>query len=371
MFTGVFFLRAAPIAGAGRKENTLQVLTNAGPIARLPTAPRTDGVEIGSREAVTENFAQKVKGCGRTLHKQKLRVLQVNMGKYCNQACLHCHVEAGPGRKEIMARATVEDVLRFLDGSDIPTVDITGGAPELNPHFDYLVESCKEMGRHVMDRCNLTVFYEEGKGYLPEFFRRHRVEVICSLPCYTQDNVDSQRGDGAFDLSIRGLQDLNRLGYGAPDSGLELHLMYNPVGNYLPPPQEQLEGDYRRMLGDNFGIVFNRLYCLTNVPITRFRKFLVQRGEYDDYLKLLEDNFNPDTVDKVMCRDLLSVGWDGAVYDCDFNQMLEMSLGRVNGRKPHIREFSAADFEERPILTGDHCFACTAGTGSSCGGALV
>lgn len=342
-----------------------------GPIARLPRTPRTNGVEIGSREAVTENFDQKVRGCGRTLQKQKLQVLQVNMGKYCNQACLHCHVEAGPGRKEVMVRATVEDVLRFLGDSDIPTVDITGGAPELNPHFDYLVESSRDMGRHVMDRCNLTVFYEEGKGYLPEFFRRHQVELICSLPCYTQDNVDSQRGDGTFRLSVRGLQELNRLGYGAPDSGLELNLVYNPLGNYLPPPQEQLEGDYRRMLGDDFGIVFNRLYCLTNMPITRFRKFLVQRGQYDDYLRLLEDNFNPDTVDRVMCRDLLSVGWDGSVYDCDFNQMLEMSLGRVNGRKPHIREFSAADFEERPILTGDHCFACTAGTGSSCGGALV
>ncbi len=293
------------------------------------------------------------------------------MGKYCNQSCFHCHVEAGPGRKETMERNTVDDVLRFLERSDIPTLDITGGAPELNLHFDHLVESCKGLGRHVMDRCNLTVFYEEGKEYLPEFFKRHQVEVICSLPCYTRDNVDSQRGNGTFELSVRGLQELNRLGYGQPDTGLELNLVYNPMGNYLPPPQPELEDDYRRMLGEDFGIVFNRLYCLTNMPITRFKKFLKQRGQYDDYLKLLEEHFNAGTVEKVMCRDLLSVAWDGSVYDCDFNQMLDMPLGQVNGKRPHIREFSAADFEDEPILTGNHCYACTAGTGSSCGGALL
>ena len=198
-----------------------------------------------------------------------------------------------------------------------------------------------------MDRCNLTVFYEEGKEYLPDFFKRHRVEVVCSLPCYTRENVDSQRGNGTFELSVRGLQELNRLGYGRPDSGLELNLVYNPMGNYLPPPQAELEGDYRRMLGDDFGIVFNHLYCLTNMPITRFKKFLKQRGQYDDYLQLLEDNFNGETVEKVMCRDLLSVAWDGSVYDCDFNQMLDMPLGRNNGRKAHIRDFSAADFEDQ------------------------
>ena len=331
----------------------------------------TQAGQFGTREVVTVNFDDKVSASGRSLHKQELQVLQVNMGKYCNQSCFHCHVEAGPGRKEMMERTTVDDVLRFLDNSDIPTVDITGGAPELNPHFDYLVESCKGMGRHVMDRCNLTVFYEEGKEYLPEFFQRHRVEVVCSLPCYTKENVDSQRGNGAFELSVRGLQELNRLGYGQPDSGLDLNLVYNPMGNYLPPPQEELEGDYRRMLGEEFGIVFNHLYCLTNMPITRFKKFLKQRGQYDEYLQLLEDNFNGETVDKVMCRDLLSVAWDGSVYDCDFNQMIDMPLGRVNGKKPHIREFSVADFTDQPILTGNHCFACTAGTGSSCGGALI
>ncbi len=328
-------------------------------------------VNPGAQEVVTANFDDKVAASGRTLNKQKLQVLQINLGKYCNQSCFHCHVEAGPGRKEMMDRTTVEHVLRFLENSDIPTVDITGGAPELNPHFDHLVESCRALGRHVMDRCNLTVFYEEGKEYLPEFFRRHRVEVICSLPCYTRENVDGQRGDGTFELSVSGLQALNRLGYGQTDSGLELNLVYNPMGDYLPPPQEQLESDYRRMLADDFGIVFNHLYCLTNMPITRFRKFLKRAGHYDAYLKLLEDNFNGETLDKVMCRDLLSVAWDGTVYDCDFNQMLDMPLGRVNGKKPHIREFSAADFEAKPILTGNHCFACTAGTGSSCGGSLI
>ena len=317
------------------------------------------------------NFDDKVAASGRSLHKQKLEVLQVNMGKYCNQACFHCHVEAGPGRKEMIGRSTIEDVLQFLRSSDIPTVDITGGAPELNPHFDYLVESCRDLGRHVMDRCNLTVFYEEGKEYLPEFFKHHQVEVICSLPCYTKENVDSQRGNGTFELSVRGLQALNQLGYGRPGSGLELNLVYNPMGNYLPPPQAELEGDYRRMLSDEFGIVFNHLFCLTNMPITRFKKFLRQRGQYDDYLQLLEENFNGGTVEKVMCRNLLSVAWDGSVYDCDFNQMLDMPLGRMNGNSAHIRDFSPADFENQAILTGDHCFACTAGPGSSCGGVLI
>ena len=318
-----------------------------------------------------QTFRQQLDSTGTGFRKRKLEVLQINMGKYCNQACLHCHVEAGPGRKEMMERGTVEEVLRFLRASEIPRVDLTGGAPELNPHFDYLVESCVALGRHVMDRCNLTVFFEEGKDYLPEFFRHHQVEVIASLPCYTEENVNQQRGDGTFDLSIRALQELNRLGYGSSGTGLELNLVYNPLGNYLPPAQETLENDYRRELQARSGIVFNRLYCLANMPITRFEKFLKQRGQYESYLELLADSFNAAALDRVMCRDLLSVGWDGSVYDCDFNQMLDLRLGRNSSTYRKIGELAAAEFEDQPILVANHCYACTAGAGSSCGGALL
>ncbi|MBI2091130.1 MAG: arsenosugar biosynthesis radical SAM protein ArsS [Deltaproteobacteria bacterium] len=317
------------------------------------------------------SFAERIHANGNGFHKRKIDVLQVNMGKYCNQACIHCHVEAGPGRKEMMKRETVEVVLRFLEASRIPTVDITGGAPELNPHFDYLVESCVRLGRHVMDRCNLTVLFEPGKDYLPEFFRRHRVELVCSLPCYTAENVDRQRGNGTFDLSIRALRKLNALGYGLPGTGLELQLVYNPVGAFLPPPQEKLEGDYRRILKEEFGIVFNRLYCLTNMPITRFEKFLRLRGEYDRYTEVLQSNFNAATLDRVMCRDLLSVGWDGSLYDCDFNQMLNLPLRNGKPTAPKIWEVSLAQLVGQPIAVGNHCYGCTAGPGSSCGGALI
>lgn len=316
-------------------------------------------------------FAQRIKEQGNGFGKRRIDVLQINLGKYCNQACLHCHVEAGPGRKEMMARETVEAILRFLEGTDIPTVDITGGAPELNPHFDYLVEACVALERHVMDRCNLTVILEPGKGYLPEFFKRNRVEVICSLPCYCAENVDRQRGEGTFDLSIRALRKLNALGYGLPGTGLELQLVYNPVGAFLPPPQGKLEGDYRRILKEQFGIVFNRLYCLTNMPITRFEKFLRLRGEYDRYVELLESSFNGATLEKVMCRNLLSVGWDGSVYDCDFNQMLNLPLRNGKPTPLKIWELSPGDLVGQPIAVGNHCYGCTAGPGSSCGGALL
>ena len=314
-------------------------------------------------------FARRIRGDG--FHKRKIDVLQVNMGKYCNQACIHCHVESGPGRKEMMTRETVEAILRFIEHAQIPTVDITGGAPELNPHFDYLVESCVRLGRHVMDRCNLTVIFETGMDYLPEFFRQHRVELICSLPCYTEDNVDQQRGDGTFQLSIRALQILNRLGYGLPETRLNLHLMYNPLGSYLPPSQEPLERDYKSVLATQFGISFNRLYCLTNMPITRFERLLRSRGEYDGYMDLLESAFNTATLERVMCRNLVSVGWEGSVYDCDFNQMLDLPLTGPEGRPLKIWDLDAEAIEGQPILFANHCYACTAGAGSSCGGALL
>ncbi len=316
-------------------------------------------------------FAEKIRQNGDSFRKRKVDVLQINMGKYCNQACLHCHVEAGPARKEMMTLETVESVLRFLEKSDINKVDITGGAPELNPHFDTLVERCVQLGRHVMDRCNLTVIFERGKGYLPDFFQKNRVELICSLPCYTEENVDQQRGKGTFDQSIRALQLLNCLGYGVTDSGLELQLVYNPVGVHLPPPQDLLEQDYRKILKEEYGIVFNHLYCLTNTPITRFEKFLKLRNEYHQYMELIESAFNPATLDKVMCRNLLSVGWEGSIYDCDFNQMLELPLRNQPGKPLMIWDLCANGPENQSIIVGDHCYACTAGAGSSCGGSLI
>ncbi len=316
-------------------------------------------------------FAEKLCLNGNGLKRRSVDVLQVNMGLYCNQACIHCHVEAGPTRKEMMSRETVEAVLRFLEKSDIATLDITGGAPELNPNFDQLVESAAALGRHVMDRCNLTVVFEPGKEYLPEFFKRHRVELVCSLPCYSEEKVDYQRGKGTFEASIRALQMFNRLGYGDPASGLLLNLVYNPVGPHLPPAQQKLEADYKRELGDRFGITFNRLYCLSNMPITRYAMHLRLRGEYERYMELLEQNFNIATLDQVMCRNLVSVGWDGSVYDCDFNQMLGLSLRNGTSQALKIWDLSIEDLENRPITVGNHCYGCTAGPGSSCGGALL
>jgi radical SAM/Cys-rich protein len=270
-----------------------------------------------------------------------------------------------------MTWETMEAILGFLERSAIPTVDITGGAPELNPHFNALVEACVRLRRHVMNRCNLTVFFEPGKEDLPDFLRQNQVELICSLPCYTEINVDRQRGKGTFELSIRALRRLNRLGYGQPDTGLLLNLVYNPLDASLPPPQEALELDYRHRLLTDHGIVFNHLYCLTNMPITRFEKWLRLRGEYDRYMEVLASSFNRNTLLKVMCRELVSVGWDGSVYDCDFNQMLDLPLRDRAGRPVKIWELSVERAQEQPIQVGNHCYGCTAGAGSSCGGTLL
>ena len=318
-----------------------------------------------------EPFAHRIHLSGKDFNRRGVDVLQVNMGKYCNLACIHCHVESGPNRTELMSRETVDAVLHFLERTTIPTVDITGGAPELNPSFDYLVESAVGLGRHVMDRCNLTVIFEPGKDYLPEFFKRHRVELVCSLPCYSQENVDRQRGKGTFELSIRALQIFNNLGYGQSESGLALNLVYNPVGPHLPPPQDQLEQDYKRILKEKFGIIFNRLYCLSNMPITRYATHLKLRGEYEQYMELLENSFNASTLDQVMCRNLISVGWEGTIYDCDFNQMLDLPIRDADGKALNISTLSVDQVQHLPVTVGDHCYACTAGSGSSCGGALV
>ena len=316
-------------------------------------------------------FAEKLETAGGDFRRRAVDVLQVNLGRYCNLACIHCHVESGPTRKEMMSRDHVDSVLGFLARTEIPTLDITGGAPELHPEFAHLVTSARELGRRVMDRCNLTVIFEPGMEHLPEFFRRNDVEVVCSLPCYSEENVDRQRGKGTFEASIRALQRLNDQGYGRPGTELILNLVYNPVGPHLPPPQDKLEEDYRRILGEKFGIVFNRLLCLSNMPITRYATHLKLRGEYDGYRELLAANFNAATLDQVMCRNLISIGWDGAVYDCDFNQMLDLPIADGAGEKLNIRSLTLEQVADRPIAVGDHCYACTAGCGSSCGGALV
>ena len=304
------------------------------------------------------------------IDRHSLETLQINVGYRCNQSCLHCHVNAGPTRTEEMDRRTILDVLAFLEASQVKTLDVTGGAPELNPHFRFLVESAHEMGVHVMDRCNLTILEQPGQEDLAAFLSDHRVEIVASLPCYLETNVDAQRGKGVFDTSIRSLQTLNGLGYGKPGSGLTLNLVYNPQGAVLPPPQAKLEHDYRQHLGDRFGIAFNHLYVLTNMPVQRFGSTLISTGQFEDYMTLLKSAYLPENLDSVMCRSLVSVDWRGYVYDCDFNQMLDLPLQQKGRTRPHIRDLIGAELAGNPIAVKDHCYGCTAGQGSSCGGAL-
>lgn len=303
--------------------------------------------------------------------RKRLETLQVNLGYKCNQSCVHCHVNAGPTRTEMMSLETVAEVIAYLRVSGVSTLDITGGAPELNPHFRTLVAAARELGVHVMDRCNLTVIEQPGQEDLPQFLADMRAEVIASMPCYLEDNVDRQRGKGVFDASIRCLQTLNRYGYGQPASGLALNLVYNPQGAVLPPAQEQLERDYRRHLGEKYGIVFNRLYVLTNMPIQRFGSMLISKGQFEQYMALLKNAYQPQNLESVMCRSLLSVDWRGHAYDCDFNQMLGLPL-EWNGRpRVHLRDLAGVELAGNPIAVRDHCYGCTAGQGSSCGGALA
>ncbi|MBI1897658.1 MAG: arsenosugar biosynthesis radical SAM protein ArsS [Acidobacteria bacterium] len=298
-----------------------------------------------------------------------IEVLQINVGKLCNQTCRHCHVDAGPDRREQMSRETAELCLAALAGAAIPTVDITGGAPELNPNFRWMVEEARRLGRHVMDRCNLSVLLLPAQAGLIDFLAAHRVEVLASLPYFLEQQTDAQRGPGVFAKSVEALRLLNAAGYGRPDSGLLLNLVYNPVGAFLPPPQASIQADYRRELSRRHGIVFNSLYTITNMPISRFLEFLLRTGNYDRYMDRLVNAFNPAAAAGVMCRHTLSVGWDGTLYDCDFNQMLSLP---VTGRAPrHIRDFDLETLVRRRIITGHHCYGCTAGAGSSCGGALA
>jgi radical SAM/Cys-rich protein len=303
--------------------------------------------------------------------RRRLETLQVNLGYKCNQSCLHCHVNAGPTRTEMMSRETIGDVVAFIGISSIKNLDITGGAPELHAHFRDLVVRARQLGVHVIDRCNLTILEEPGHEELGGFLAAERVEIIASLPCYTEELVDRQRGKGVYETSIKALRRLNALGYGVAGSGLALHLVYNPQGPSLPPPQEKLEADYKRVLGETFGIAFNSLYTLANMPIQRFGSTLVSKGQFNEYMDLLHGAHRQENLESVMCRTLLSVDWQGYVYDCDFNQMLGLPL-RVEGTKrTHLSELIGQDLAGNPIAVRDHCYGCTAGQGSSCGGALT
>jgi len=304
------------------------------------------------------------------IRRTHLETLQVNMGYRCNQQCLHCHVNAGPEREEMMNRRTIDLVISYLRSSGLQKLDLTGGSPELNPHFRYLVHTVREMGIHVIDRCNLTILEEPDQEGLAEFLSDHHVEVIASLPCYLQENVNQQRGKGVYEKSIRALQRLNQLGYGREGSTRVLNLVYNPLGPFLPPPQKALEADYRNQLGGRYGIVFSRLFTIANMPIHRFGNMLISNGEFLNYMKLLREAHQEVNLDSVMCRSLLSVDWQGYIYDCDFNQMLGLPLCIEGENRLHLSELTGINLEGLPIAVWDHCYGCTAGQGSSCGGAL-
>lgn len=303
------------------------------------------------------------------IRRRALDTLQINVGYRCNQSCFHCHVNAGPNRREEMSAEVADVALDFIARRKIGTLDITGGAPELNANFRRLVRGARKLGVKVMDRCNLTILSEPDQEDLAEFLAANRVEVVASMPCYLQDNVERQRGKGVFDRSISGLKKLNALGYGR-DPALTLNLVYNPQGPALPPPQATLEADYKRVLGKQYGVVFNKLFVLANMPIQRFGSTLITKGEFDGYLRLLQDAHLDANLDGVMCRHLISVDWRGFVYDCDFNQMLGLPLTRGKRARVHLADLIDADITGNPIRVAGHCYGCTAGQGSSCGGAL-
>jgi radical SAM/Cys-rich protein len=310
------------------------------------------------------------------LKRQRLTTLQVNLGYKCNQSCLHCHVNAGPNRTEMMDEDTVALVEQVLESHTIEVLDLTGGAPELHPEFRRLVRTARALGVRVMDRCNLTILFEPGQEDLGAFLAEQGVEIVASLPCYSVANVDRQRGAGTFDKSVAALQQLNALGYGRPDSGLQLNLVYNPQGPSLPPDQMKLQADYKRELGEHFGIVFNSLFAVANMPIQRFGSTLISKGQFNDYMRLLKDNFAASNLANVMCMNTISVDYQGYLYDCDFNQQLGLAVpGSSDGRgaqagKPHLRSLLKEDIQGKSIQVAEHCFGCTAGQGSSCGGAL-
>lgn len=316
-------------------------------------------------------FQQKLEERGNfPLKPTGISIFQVNVGKMCNQTCKHCHVDAGPDRKEIMTRETMQKCLDIIAREPgIQTVDITGGAPELNPHFRWFIEEIYKLNRHIIVRCNLTIILANRRfNDLPEFYASHNIEVVSSLPFYTRERTDRQRGDGVFEHSITALQRLNQVGYGSEHTNLQLNLVYNPAGAFLPPNQRVLEKDYKNMLQQKFGILFNHLFTITNMPINRYLDYLLNSGNYETYMQKLVDAFNPAAADNVMCRNTVSVGWDGYIYDCDFNQMLDL---KVACESKHINSWNNTALEMRDIIVGQHCYGCTAGAGSSCGGTVT
>jgi radical SAM/Cys-rich protein len=344
---------------------TLTLLRRHSPLA----TPQEQLRSLDSVQATVPSFAQRLEAAGLApLRAAGIDVLQVNVGRLCNQTCRHCHVDAGPDRRELMDAETAELCLDVLRRAEIPTLDITGGAPEMNPNFRRLVSEAAALSRRVIDRCNLTILLAPGYEDLPEFLARHRVEVVASLPCYLEANTDRQRGEGVFQKSVLALRRLNAVGYGQARSGLTLTLVYNPIGPTLPPPQAALEAAYRHELETRYGIVFTRLYTLTNMPISRFLDDLLTNGRLEEYMTRLVAAFNPATVEGLMCRSTLSVDWTGRLYDCDFNQMLDLPVEPTVPR--HLRDFQAELLAGRRIVTGRHCFGCTAGAGSSCQGSI-
>jgi len=328
-------------------------------------------LDVLSHRGGLEPFHSKLENIGLfPLKPTSIDIFQVNLGKMCNQVCKHCHVDAGPDRKEIMTRETMQWCLAALDQSEISTVDLTGGAPEMNPDFRWFVEELSERNKHIIVRCNLTIILANKKyNDLPLFYKKHKVEVISSLPHFSAKRTDAQRGEGVFEQSIIALQMLNEIGYGKEDSGLKLNLVFNPSGAFLPGDQAGLEQEFKKRLKANYDIDFHALYAITNLPISRFLDYLVQTGNYEDYMEQLVHAFNPIAAAGVMCRNAISIGWDGFLYDCDFNQMLDLKL--QNGAPRHIKNFDVNALEEREIILNQHCYGCTAGAGSSCGGATV
>jgi len=305
------------------------------------------------------------------IKRSALITLQVNLGYLCNQQCLHCHVNASPKRKEIMSKESIDEVITFLAQHKLENLDLTGGAPELNPHFRYLVQQARKIGVHVIDRCNLTILSEPGQETLTRFLADNNVEIFASLPCYEVANVDGQRGKGVHQSSIAGIKKLNEAGYGSEDTNLKLNLVYNPGGAYLPPAQSQLEDDYKRELQQRYQIYFNQLYTITNMPIKRFGSTLISKGTFEDYMQLLKSAYQPQNLSTVMCRSLISVDWQGYIYDCDFNQMLDLPVKLPGSIRPHLRDITLENMNGNSVAIADHCYGCTAGQGSSCGGALT
>ncbi|MEO9003581.1 MAG: arsenosugar biosynthesis radical SAM (seleno)protein ArsS [Ginsengibacter sp.] len=328
-------------------------------------------LEHNNNDSDLPSFKQKLIQSGLSpLKPTSIEIFQVNLGKMCNQTCNHCHVDAGPDRKEIMTRETMQQCIEVLKNNhSLKTVDLTGGAPEMNPNFRWFAEEIKKLNRHIIVRCNLTIILANKKHFdLPEFYKQNNIEVISSLPCYTRDRTNRQRGNHVFEKSIQALQMLNAIGYGKKETGLILNLVYNPAGAFLPPPQQALEKEYKEALIKDYEIVFNNLFTITNIPINRFLDYLLISGNYEKYMEKLVDAYNPLAAANVMCRNTISIGWDGYIYDCDFNQMLEM---KVDSHGKHITDFNVLELNNRDILIGQHCYGCTAGAGSSCGGVVT